>query len=106
MENRANYIFARLSLGDQNIGLWRISPLLREKWERKMNTNYDLLEAAIAGYQVEHQKIVARIAEIRKRIGGEWPKRAMSRTARENIAKAQRKRWAEFRKASPRKKRK
>jgi hypothetical protein len=72
---------------------------------------------ALVGYEVEKQKIDAKIAEIRARLAGgavstpavkktaavaEAPapgkRRTLSAAARKRIAAAQRKRWAEHRK--------
>jgi len=65
----------------------------------------------LVGYQVEKQKIDARIAEIQAQLGGKavrvpsavvekkaGAKRILSAAARKRIARAQRKRWAEHRK--------
>jgi len=71
-----------------------------------------ILEMALVGYQVEMEKIDKRIHEIRLLLKGKRPssltspdhsgkapvKRFMSEEARERIAAAQRKRWAEHRK--------
>ena len=69
------------------------------------------LQAALVGYQVKHDELTAKMAEIRKRIhGGDEPfplvkgspsprkKRTMSAAARKRIGAAQKKRWAEFHK--------
>jgi hypothetical protein len=70
---------------------------------------------ALVGYELEKQKIEARIREIRgqlgthgsgarpsapvaKNAGGPGRKRTLSAAARKRIAAAQRKRWAEHRK--------
>ncbi|MGA3099949.1 MAG: hypothetical protein ABSF25_26150 [Bryobacteraceae bacterium] len=69
------------------------------------------LRMALVGYQVEKQKIEARIAEIQAQLAGKVvaapaaaaeksaaPKRVLSAAARKRIAQAQKKRWAEHRK--------
>jgi hypothetical protein len=69
-----------------------------------------ILEAALIGYQHERDQIDAKIAEIRRQIGGQIPqasapegeaptKRVVGAAARKRMAAAQRKRWAEFKKA-------
>src|ERR1043166_6784398 len=71
--------------------------------------NAELLQAALVGY--EHQRAIMdeRIAEIRRALDGRAsgpdtgegkPKRGMSAAGRRRIAAAQRKRWAELKKAS------
>jgi hypothetical protein len=69
-----------------------------------------LLQAALYGYQMEKEKIEAKIRELQaqlkgKRVGAPATKsaksggrREMSDAARARIAAAQRKRWAEFHK--------
>ncbi|MBZ5724584.1 MAG: hypothetical protein LAP87_06260 [Acidobacteriia bacterium] len=66
---------------------------------------------ALVGYQIEKQKIEDKISELQSRLkgkraamasgtggeGGARPKRVLSAAARNRIAKAQRKRWAEHR---------
>ncbi len=69
------------------------------------------LQMALVGYQIEKQKIDAKIKEIEARLRGTRPvaqgttekrgaapKRVLSAAARRRIAAAQRKRWAEHRK--------
>ena len=70
-----------------------------------MRTDYTLLEAALVGYQHQREVIDAKIAEIQSELGhaakgpaGAGGKRVMNAAARERIAQAQRKRWAEFHK--------
>src|SRR5689334_11695439 len=66
-----------------------------------------LLEAALLGYQRQRDDIEAKIAEIQKHIGtrsGAAPepageKRTMNAAARQRIAEAQKKRWAEYKKS-------
>jgi hypothetical protein len=69
-----------------------------------------ILEAALVGYQHERDAIEAKIAEIRRQLGGQTPrasapegespaKRVRGAAARKRMAAAQRKRWAEFKKA-------
>ena len=80
-----------------------------------MKPDYSLLEAALIGYQHQHELLAAKIAEIQHQLGNapatasaESPtKRVMNAAARNRIAQAQRKRWAEFhkKKGSPAKKR-
>jgi hypothetical protein len=71
----------------------------------------ELLQAALAGYQHQDTILAERIAEFTRELGGKprrpdaagttaKPKRTMSASARSRIAAAQRKRWAEFHKAS------
>jgi|SRR6516164_5213747 hypothetical protein len=65
------------------------------------------LQAALLGYQAQHDQIVAKMDELRRQLGktrgaGSIPtplrtKRALSAAARKRIADAQRKRWAEYR---------
>jgi cell division septum initiation protein DivIVA len=68
------------------------------------------LKMALVGFQIEHQKVQERIAEIERRLGGRTPRvaasssgpkpqRKMSAAARKRIADAQKKRWAAFHKA-------
>jgi len=73
-----------------------------------------MLAMALVGYEVEKKKIEERIKEIRARLGGgklaakagtpeagEGPKRRkLSKAARKRISAAQKKRWAEQRKAT------
>jgi hypothetical protein len=68
------------------------------------------MEAALAGYQAQHTTITAKIAELRRMLGKAgaasgggtlttFPKkRTLGPAARQRIAAAQRKRWAEYRK--------
>jgi cell division septum initiation protein DivIVA len=70
----------------------------------------DLLQAALYGYQVEKEKIEAKIRDLQAQLRGKTApaafarpakagaKRTMSSAARARIAEAQRKRWAEFHK--------
>jgi cell division septum initiation protein DivIVA len=71
----------------------------------------DLLQAALYGYQVEKEKIEAKIRDLQAQLKGKKPpvaaaakpakasgRRQMSDAARARIAAAQRKRWAEFHK--------
>jgi len=79
---------------------------------RNLKIDSSILGAALIGYQNRRAEIDAKIAEIRRQIGGQTPqrsasagpvgpprKRVMSAAARKRIAAAQRKRWAEFKKA-------
>jgi hypothetical protein len=81
---------------------------------RGRSTNADLttLQMALIGYQMEKDKIEGKIKEIQAQLKGkkvsissgsaEKPatvKRALSPEARKRIAAAQKKRWAEHRKA-------
>ncbi len=69
----------------------------------------DLLTAALAGYQQKRKELDDRMAELRRRLGGESAssaahtgvrrERTLSRDARKRIAAAQRRRWAAVRKA-------
>ena len=69
------------------------------------------LRMALVGYQVEKQKIEARIVEIQAQLAGTavappsaaagkkaGSKRVLSAAARKRISQAQKKRWAEHRK--------
>ena len=77
------------------------------------NSSEDLstLQMALVGYQIEKQRIDAKIQEIQARLKGksavapaagsakpETAKRVLSPAARKRIAAAQKKRWAEHRK--------
>jgi len=65
------------------------------------------LQAALLGYQAQHGQIVVKVEELRRQLGktrgtGSIPtpfraRRVLSAAARERIAAAQRKRWAEYR---------
>ena len=79
----------------------------------KSSHDQNMLAMALVGYEVEKKKIEERIKEIRARLGGgkvakagatkadEAPKRRkLSKAARKRIAAAQKKRWAEHRKAT------
>jgi len=79
---------------------------------RNLKIDSSILGAALIGYQHERDEIDAKIAEIRRQIGGQATqgsasagpvgtprKRVLSAAARKRIAAAQRKRWAEFKKA-------
>jgi hypothetical protein len=80
----------------------------------KSSHDQSMLAMALVGYVVEKKKIEERIKEIRARLGGgklaakasapeagEAPKRRkLSKAARKRIAAAQKKRWAEHRKAT------
>ena len=81
-----------------------------------MRTDFNLLEAALIGYQHQRELLAVKIADIQRQLGGapatssgEAPKkRVMNAAARKRIAQAQRKRWAEFHKTrgvTPKKKR-
>jgi hypothetical protein len=79
----------------------------------RVSQDTGLLEAALFGYQVEKEKIEAKIRELQVQLKGKKApvaaaaaakpakaggKREMSEEARERIAAAQKKRWAEFHK--------
>jgi hypothetical protein len=77
----------------------------------RVSQDTGLLEAALFGYQVEKEKIDAKIRELQVQLKGKKApaaavakpakaggKREMSEEARERIAAAQKKRWAEFHK--------
>ena len=80
----------------------------------KSSHDQSMLAMALVGYEVEKKKIEERIKEIRARLGsgklaaraavteaGEAPKRRrLSKAARKRISAAQKKRWAEHRKAA------
>ena len=69
-----------------------------------------ILEAALEGLEAQKQRIEAQLAEIRARLAKRQPsstspttfstRRALSPEARKRIANAQKKRWAEYRKAN------
>ena len=67
-----------------------------------------VLEAALEGLELQKKRIEAQMAEIRIRLGKrtnvggaiEPKKRDLSAEARKRIAAAQKKRWAEYRKAN------
>ena len=75
-------------------------------------TDVATLQMALVGYEIERQKIDARIAEIRAQLKGRrgaipaavanhaaaGGKRQLSASARRRIAAAQRRRWAKHRK--------
>ena len=82
----------------------------------------EILQAALVGYQHQLEQIGAKMADLRSKLKGEAParaavaeaapaapggKRPLSAVARKRIARAQRKRWAEYHKAqeAPAKKR-
>lgn len=77
----------------------------------KLTEDSSILQMALVGYQVEKEKIEAKISEIEAQLKGkrapisaatEKPetkgKRYLSPAARKRIAAAQKKRWAEHRK--------
>ena len=79
----------------------------------KSSYDQDMLAMALVGYEVEKKKIEEKIKMIRARIGGSRlaakasapeagegrTRRKLSKAARKRIAAAQKKRWAEHRKA-------
>ena len=79
---------------------------------RNLTIDSSILEAALIGYQHQRDEIDVKMAEIRRQIGGQTPqasgsagtveaprKRVLSAAARKRMGAAQRKRWAEFKKA-------
>lgn len=72
--------------------------------------DHTTLQMALVGYELEKERIAAKIREIQSLLGGEVSggkaakaegapkKRVLSAAARKRIAAAQRKRWAEHRK--------
>jgi hypothetical protein len=76
----------------------------------RQSYDHGLLEAALYGYQVEKEKIEAKIRELQSQLRGKkapatglttarpGARRQMSTAARARIAAAQKKRWAEFHK--------
>ena len=79
-----------------------------------MAINRETLQAALAGYKIEHERITQAMADIRARIKGgkasassgvghtagtTKPKRTISAAARKRMAAAQKKRWAAYHKA-------
>ena len=76
----------------------------------RSSTDETTLQMALVGYEMEKQKIDAKIREIRERLGGKQAsasppskkaskRRPLSAAARKRIAAAQRRRWKEHRKA-------
>jgi len=78
---------------------------------RRSQEDLTTLQMALVGYEVERQKIDARISEIQAKLKGKSvtaqpaaaekkpaAKRILSAEARKRIAAAQKKRWAEHRK--------
>jgi predicted nucleic acid-binding Zn-ribbon protein len=70
-----------------------------------------VLKAALEGLELQKQRLETQIREVRSRLGrsaksaseapnGTTRKRVLSPEARKRIAAAQKKRWAEYRKAS------
>ena len=80
----------------------------------KSSHDQSMLAMALVGYEVEKKKIEERIKEIRARLGGSKlagkagvpeagetrKRRKLSKAARKRISVAQKKRWAEQRKAT------
>jgi cell division septum initiation protein DivIVA len=76
----------------------------------RVSHDADLLQAALYGYQMEKEKIEAKIRDLQAELKGKKApsvavksakparRREMSDAARARIAAAQRKRWAEFHK--------
>jgi len=78
----------------------------------RKNADFTTLQMALVGYEIERDRIAAKIREIEGLLKGmrpaevprskgakaEAPKRKMSAAARKRIALGQRKRWAEHRK--------
>jgi hypothetical protein len=75
----------------------------------KASQDNSMLSMALVGYELEKQKIEAKIRDIRAKLGGAITaiktaiaapakKRTLSAGARKRIAAAQRRRWAEHRK--------
>jgi hypothetical protein len=69
----------------------------------RLSTDLTLLEAALIGFEHMQRNFEEKIAEIRRRLGGDGAtgaavaqtgKRTLSAAARRRIAAAQRKRWA------------
>jgi hypothetical protein len=74
------------------------------------NNDQAILEAALIGYQHQLDQIEAKMADLRRQLGGKstptapkasapaasGKKREMSSAARKRIAAAQKKRWAEY----------
>ena len=79
---------------------------------KKLMQNNELLEAALAGLQLKRQQLDEQIREVRALLGGAPGRRGHAATAAKNggsrlspaarrrIAAAQRRRWAEYRKAA------
>ena len=71
----------------------------------QLQTDSQMLRAALVGYQYQLSYIASKMAEIQKQIGGKHvsasaepivKRRALSAAARRRIGAAQRKRWAAF----------
>ncbi len=76
------------------------------------SSDHTTLQMALIGYELEKERITAKIKEIQAQLGGskstgtaavaksegEPKKRVLSAAARKRIAAAQKKRWAEHRK--------
>ncbi|HXM42200.1 MAG TPA: hypothetical protein VN924_13180 [Bryobacteraceae bacterium] len=72
--------------------------------------DHTTLQMALVGYEIEKERIAAKIRDIQSQLGGKAAagavakseagpkKRVLSAAARKRIAAAQRKRWAEHRK--------
>jgi len=71
-------------------------------------TDTTTLQMALVGYEIERERIAAKIKEIQAQLTGKpaaggaaktaaAPKRVLSAAARKRIAAAQKKRWAEHR---------
>jgi hypothetical protein len=81
---------------------------------KQTKTDHHILEMAIVGYQSELEKLSAKIAEIKSRLGQRGPgrpkataaaaepaspkRKGLSASARARIAAAQKARWAAYRK--------
>ena len=79
---------------------------------RRGNEDLAILQMALVGYEIERQKIEERIRDLRSQLKGKGTtpfsagasskhssvKRVLSPAARNRIAAAQKKRWAEHRK--------
>lgn len=73
-------------------------------------TDTSILESALIGFEYQHSKIAAKIVEIRRALGirtsrtsagtATPAKRKMSRSARQRIAAAQKKRWAAYKRTT------
>jgi len=73
-----------------------------------LHLDHEILSAALLGYQQQHQEIEARMADLRRRLGGLSPapaaakaarKRRLSPEGRARIIAATKRRWAAVRKA-------
>ncbi|HKE23213.1 MAG TPA: hypothetical protein VKB88_12685 [Bryobacteraceae bacterium] len=81
-----------------------------QRWYLEVMADIEMLRMALAGYQLERQKIQQKIDEIDRQLGGRTlsvvsadghkasrQRRPLSAAAKRRIASAQKKRWAKYR---------